>query len=236
MRHFCSTFSGCLRCLRCLTPFPRNVSGLTSPRLAGRLWVPGGLRAWPDAGREKLEKKKSGSVTKRCNCGMLFFRLCARSGKLCDAPSPLQAGNCTLSSHFTRRMKLSFKSFFPSASSNLYIKKWTLILFPQTDVALLRRSTTPALFSRSATLSFTRLPGCSTSCSCRVALMKDSQAAWMSSLLSALEAPGALSVLVDRKDLTRSPTSSFTSTFSRARHFVGIGPMERMGLSFKRCL
>ena len=41
---------------------------------------------------------------------------------------------------------------------------------------LLRRSTTPALFSRSATLSFTRLPGCSTSCSCRVALMKDSQA------------------------------------------------------------
>ena len=27
---------------------------------------------------------------------------------------------------------------------------------------------TPALFSRSGTLSFTRLPGCSTSCSCRV--------------------------------------------------------------------
>ena len=30
--------------------------------------------------------------------------------------------------HFTRRMKLSFKPFFPLASSNLYIKKWTLIL------------------------------------------------------------------------------------------------------------
>ena len=108
----------------------------------------------------------------------------------------------------------SFKSFFPSASSSLYIKKWTLILLPQTDAALLRRSTTPALFSRSGTLSFTRLPGCSTPCSCRVALMKDSQAAWMSSLLSAIEAPGALSVLVDRKDFTKSPTSP-----SKARRF-----------------
>ena len=27
LRHSCSTFSGCLRCLRCLTPFPRIVSG-----------------------------------------------------------------------------------------------------------------------------------------------------------------------------------------------------------------
>ena len=28
LRHFCSTFSGCLRCLRCLTPF---LPGLTQP-------------------------------------------------------------------------------------------------------------------------------------------------------------------------------------------------------------
>ena len=75
----------------------------------------------------------------------VFSSLCS-IGQTVRRPFAFAGGNCTLSSHFTRRMKLSFKSFFPSASSNLYIKKWTLILFPQTDAALLRRSTTPALF------------------------------------------------------------------------------------------
>ena len=47
-------------------------------------------------------------------------------GQTVQCPFAFAGGNCTLPSHFTRRTKLSFKSFFPS---NLYIKKWTLIRF-----------------------------------------------------------------------------------------------------------